>query len=320
MRLLILAAALFASLFAAGAQAQDAFEAQTERLVGASRAEISAIAADIAATGDPRAFDFLTALLDGRLYTRRSDDALVLAERIEGGFRIADPLTAAELGEVGRRDVRRIGINNRVRSELRGLLGELQLTAADPSQRLAAAEALLASPSPDAAGALDRAIAAETDDGVRAALALARAVIAVDFGSRDERLAAVATLDGSMEPAVWQVLGRLAQADGDADDAAVAAAAAAALEGIETQRAFYQGVETVFFGISLGAVLLLAAIGLAITFGVMGVINMAHGEMLMLGAYTTYVVQLLMPNNIEQSLFVAIPAAFLVTAIVGIGL
>ncbi len=78
--------------------------------------------------------------------------------------------------------------------------------------------------------------------------------------------------------------------------------------------------ETLFFGLSLGSVLVLAAIGLAITFGVMGVINMAHGELIMLGAYTTYLVQQAMPNAIEYSLFVAIPAAFLVSGAFGVAI
>ncbi|WP_407937496.1 ABC transporter permease subunit, partial [Neptuniibacter marinus] len=77
-------------------------------------------------------------------------------------------------------------------------------------------------------------------------------------------------------------------------------------------------VDLLFFGLSLGSVLLLASIGLVITFGVMGVINMAHGEMIMLGAYTTYVVQLLMPNYIDYSIWVAIPAAFLVSGLMGV--
>ena len=89
-------------------------------------------------------------------------------------------------------------------------------------------------------------------------------------------------------------------------------AAADAVRTIDRCRTFYSGVETLFFGLSLGSVLVLVAIGLAITFGVMGVINMAHGELMMLGAYTTYVVQLAMPNHIGASILVAIPAAFLV--------
>jgi len=92
---------------------------------------------------------------------------------------------------------------------------------------------------------------------------------------------------------------------------------ASAMASIERKVRFYELMEQAFYGLSLGSVLLLAAIGLAVTFGVMGVINMAHGEMLMLGAYTTYVVQMLMPEFINYSLWVAIPAAFAVSGLVG---
>jgi len=95
-------------------------------------------------------------------------------------------------------------------------------------------------------------------------------------------------------------------------------AAEKAVANIDGNIKFYSYIETLFFGLSLGSVLLLVAAGLAITFGVMGVINMAHGEMIMLGAYTTYVIQLLMPNNIALSILIAIPAAFIVSARVGI--
>jgi urea transport system permease protein len=89
---------------------------------------------------------------------------------------------------------------------------------------------------------------------------------------------------------------------------------------IQSKADFYSFIEKVFFGLSLGSVLVLAAIGLAITFGVMGCINMAHGELIMIGAYTTYVIQLLMPNSIGMSLLVAVPAAFLVSGLVGIAI
>jgi len=103
-------------------------------------------------------------------------------------------------------------------------------------------------------------------------------------------------------------------------NAEVRVAARTALNRIDRQRTLYSGVETMFFGLSLGSVLVLSAIGLAITFGVMGVINMAHGELMMLGAYTTYVVQLLMPNHIGASVLVAIPAAFVVSGLVGVAI
>jgi len=103
-------------------------------------------------------------------------------------------------------------------------------------------------------------------------------------------------------------------------DADIRNVAKAALININTRLQFYSTIETVFFGLSLGAVLVLAAIGLAITFGVMGVINMAHGELMMLGAYTTYVIQQLMPNHLGISVLLAIPAAFVISALVGIAI
>ena len=81
-------------------------------------------------------------------------------------------------------------------------------------------------------------------------------------------------------------------------------------------------MQNAWYGLSLGSVLLLAAIGLAITFGVMGVINMAHGEMVMLGAYTTFVVQEIIrtsyPGLFDYSLLIAVPLAFLVAGAIGV--
>jgi len=108
--------------------------------------------------------------------------------------------------------------------------------------------------------------------------------------------------------------------DNESVDERLLPAVNSALDDTDLKIGFYKQVENIFFGLSLGSVLLLAAVGLAITFGVMGVINMAHGEMLMLGAYTTFVVQQLMPNSIEYSLFVAIPMAFIVTGLIGIAI
>src|SRR5690606_7174681 len=98
------------------------------------------------------------------------------------------------------------------------------------------------------------------------------------------------------------------------------AAAADALRRIEARLERYEILKTVFFGLSLGSVLVLAAIGLSVTFGIMGVINMAHGELIMLGAYTTYVVQLLLPDSLGLALAIAVPAAFVVSGLAGIAI
>ena len=137
------------------------------------------------------------------------------------------------------------------------------------------------------------------------------------------------SLDGTVESSIEQLRGNtdsvvrnrlLALAEEQGAPAEIRVAATAAVRHIDTKLTLYGLAENLFFGLSLGSVLLLAAIGLAITFGVMGVINMAHGELIMIGAYTTYVVQLLMPNHLDLSLFVAIPAAFVVAGLFGIAI
>jgi urea transport system permease protein len=151
---------------------------------------------------------------------------------------------------------------------------------------------------------------------------VALALAALDGSDTQARIAAVSTLRYSLRQDVLNKLqGLIAQSsDGTfaESDENVRRAAASAVKSISRKRTVYSGFETLFFGLSLGSVLVLIAIGLAITFGVMGVINMAHGELMMLGAYTTYVVQTAMPNHTEISIIVAIPAAFIVAALTGI--
>ena len=150
----------------------------------------------------------------------------------------------------------------------------------------------------------------------------ALALAALDGSDAQARLAAISTLRHSVRQDVRNRLALLLEKSPDGSfvesDEKVRQAAAAAVKSIDRWRTFYSGIETLFFGLSLGSVLVLIAIGLAITFGVMGVINMAHGELMMLGAYTTYVVQMAMPGHIGISILVAIPAAFIVAGLTGI--
>ncbi|HEY9052379.1 MAG TPA: urea ABC transporter permease subunit UrtB, partial [Gammaproteobacteria bacterium] len=138
------------------------------------------------------------------------------------------------------------------------------------------------------------------------------------------RLNAIALLKESLLPEAKQALEPLVKKDESGQyleqDASIRKLAQAALATIESRREVNAFAETVFFGLSLGSVLLLSAIGLAITFGVMGVINMAHGELMMLGAYTTYMIQNLFPESLEYSLFLAIPSAFIVAGLFGIAI
>ncbi len=276
-----------------------------------------AAAEAIAASGDARAVDFLKALLAGDLYYRTDDDRIVFAERSDAGWALTDALTGEPLGEVGRRDARKITVNNRMRTALRTDIATLTLASPDAALRLSAAREMVGTTDADTLAALEAQLPAEEDTAVRAAIELALAIAGLNAASADARLDAVAALGDSLDPQARNALDDLIRAE---QDPAVLAAAQAARAQTEQRVENMRRLETLFFGLSLGSVLVLAAIGLAITFGVMGVINMAHGELIMLGAYTTYLVQLAMPNAIDYSLFVAIPMAFVVAGLFGVAI
>ena len=162
----------------------------------------------------------------------------------------------------------------------------------------------------------------ESDSRVKKEIATGLALAVLDGSDTQARLSAIATLRGSLRQDVVNKLGSLIEKSPDGSyvesDKRVRQSAEAAVKSIDLRRLIYSGVQTLFFGVSLGSVLVLSAIGLAITFGVMGVINMAHGELMMLGAYSTYLVQMAMPERIGTSIFVAIPVAFVVSALAGV--
>ena len=283
----------------------------------------------LAATGDPRAVPILEAILAARLFTRKSDNKVVIAARKGDGWALSDPVTQAAIGSADKRGLKKVRINNRLRKILRGVLGSMTLLSADPARRRAAADAVFKSRAASMAAPLEKALETEPDDAVRTrmgrALAATRLVTLKDTA---RRLAAIERLGEFADPDVLALLGGLlgVTADGEPveSDAKVRAAVSAALDDAKRRAAFWDTIANIFHGLSLGSVLLLAAIGLAITFGVMGVINMAHGEMVMLGAYTTYVVQEIIrahaPGAFDYSLFIAVPAAFAVAGLVGIAI
>nr|WP_084526904.1 urea ABC transporter permease subunit UrtB [Kaistia soli] len=279
----------------------------------------SAITA-LAATGDPAAAAVLDALSNGDLYVRKSDGAVFKAVRAGDGYALTDLVTGTDAGTAARSDVTKIKVNNKIRGQIRAASGSLTLMNPDPKLRYAAAADVFKSADPAQIPLLDSVIAGEKDTGVKAMLVQARAaaVLKSDMSS-DEKVAAVAIIAARGDQ---DALAILTGAGAAGADPAVKAAADAAAGSIEGQLQLWNGVQNIWYGVSLGSVLLLAAIGLAITFGVMGIINMAHGEMVMLGAYTTYVVQEIIrtsyPGLFDWSLAIALPLAFLVSGGVGV--
>ncbi len=213
-------------------------------------------------------------------------------------------------------------LNNRVRGAASAALGSLSLMNPDPARRIQAAQAVMKSRDPAALPVLDAAIAAEKLANVKAELQLAWAAVTFSKADAplDKRLQAVALLQDAGTRDAVSILRSL-----PADAAApLREAASGAISSIEQRLALWGYVQNIWYGVSLGSVLLIAAIGLAITFGVMGVINMAHGEMVMLGAYTTFVVQEVIrtsaPGLFDYSLALAIPLAFLVAGGIGVAI
>jgi urea transport system permease protein len=280
--------------------------------------------AALAESGHPRSPDILQALLDGCLYLEKTSGRPVIAEKNDGRYRIEEASNGADLGFAEAESIGRINVTNRLRGELRKLIGRLRLGSEDASVRLAAIGAMMKDADQDALDLLQKHRAAETDERVKQAIALIFLVRDLDSGDKATRLKAVQALKDYDSQAVVNKLNAMLEADGEGGyaeaDADIRSEAKTALRSIEARIHFYRSIETVFFGLSLGAVLVLAAIGLAITFGVMGVINMAHGELMMLGAYTTYMIQQLLPDSLGLSIFLAIPAAFLISALAGLAI
>ena len=290
------------------ARAQDAFLAALPGLGGGFGAQVEAVER-LGLLGDPRALPVLRALSDGRLL-RGPDGALLLRD----GTTLIAAATGAAV-EATTPEPQRIGINNRVRVALRGALGRLQIVSPDPAERLAAADAVFRTRSAENVPLLEAALARETVPRIRDRMTLALAASRLVSADSDAKRAGIAILATSALPEARSIL--LEARGGNPELLTEIEAAVAA---IDRRLAIRRGVETVFQGLSLGSVLLLAALGLAVTFGVMGVINMAHGEFVMLGAYTTFVVQEVtrdIPWLAPWSLPLSVPAAFLVTALCG---
>ena len=303
---------LFALFFvAAHAYALSASEAKSIA-IGDGDARIEALRAAVSGADD-KTVQFLQAL---------SDDAIKI---VAGKPLIArdgqgvDPVTGTTqaLPDTAE-DVMN---NNRMRGELDAALASLKLMSPDAAVRRAAVKTLQGDLDESKLPLLDKAFAQETDPEIKDTLGLLRAAAMLSSADQSKRLQAATLLASSSQAATKTLLIERLQTEADP---AVKSALQLTLSKVESRLAWGDRLGAIFSGISLGSILLLVALGLAITYGLMGVINMAHGELMMIGAYATYVVQGLFqkyfPGAFDWYLVASVPVAFMASALVGAAL
>ncbi|WP_148268714.1 urea ABC transporter permease subunit UrtB [Azoarcus olearius] len=323
-RLLLRLALLFASLACLALPARAALDpALVAGFAGDFNSRVAAIEA-LGVEGSAEARALLDAVEAGNLGV--AADKVVVID----GDAVKDAASGEAL-QIPADEVETITVNNRIRRALATAHAALALSAESAADRLAAANTLTENTSESLLPLFERTLAGEKDEAVRGVLS--RAVARVNLGSADaaKRLKAAEALGESSDPAVKNMLAALLEKRGEGKDASwaepdaeVRAAAEASIKAIDRRIATAQAVGTVFSGLSLGSILLLAALGLAITYGVMGIINMAHGELLMVGAYATFLVQGLfrsyLPAYLDWYVVAAIPVAFFAAALVGVAM
>lgn len=317
-QIFLVALCLLVSCLATGLRAQEDIRPLVDALgAGGFPQKIEAVGA-LAASGDAKVAEILRNLSDGKLFAPKTGGAVYLEGPDSGSY--LDVLTGAPLTDVPG-NLAKIRLNNGLRGAIGAALSQLTLLSPDRSARLAASQDLLKDANPDNLDLLNSALAKEQDAEIKATMEAARAVILLKTdASAEDKKAAIDTIAARGNRDALAIL--TAAMDNAPDD--LKPAIQVNIDSINRSLAVWDVFQNIWYGLSLGSVLLLAAIGLAITFGVMGIINMAHGEMVMLGAYTTYVVQQTInafaPGMSDYSLVFAVPAAFVFTGLVGIAI
>ena len=344
---LLLALALLPGLIAPAA-AQGAAPSPAPEIVKAIAAVSSsdaavqeAAAVALGKTGDRKVLPLLEALREGSVYVRQlpggKKETVIVGDKVSEGDTILVPIFSAYgretiAGPAGKpllvelSKLEEVSTGRSLRLAIRPLIdafsGQSQLTDADWTVRRSAATKMGNAGDSGALPALTEALAKEQDRWVRYSIDEAIALIHLKSGSPAERVIAATRLGGLGSS---DALDRLREvADGADTSAALKQAAADAAKRIERWTLLTQSIQVMFQGLSLSSILLLMALGLAIVFGLMGVINMAHGELMALGAYATFVTQgwfqVHAPDSFEYYFLAALPLSFLVAGAAGFAL
>lgn len=258
----------------------------------------------------------LTSMLKNELfYTKADKTFLVLSKKVGKNYHMINLISSEKLEPMKKSMLKKVKTNNKLRSIIRSKLAQISMFSNNVDIRLKSAKNILNNLNESSIELINKALKTEKNDNVKDVLIEIDTILKAKYGTNEEKLKAVVELGDFLSSQSLQTLQEIKKSTNNEN---MKELSATSIDSIESKKSFYAIVEKAFFGLSLGSVLLLAAIGLAITFGVMKVINMAHGEMMMIGAYTTYTLQQVMPNMIEYSIIIAIPLAFLVSAMVGV--
>ncbi|AGS23122.1 urea ABC transporter permease subunit UrtB [Rhizobium etli] len=319
MKIFLLTFCLMLSGLATGLRAADDVHILVDALGAGGFPERDAAIRALVASGNSHVSQILQQLSDGQLYVNSEGGPVLVQGGTEDEPTYSDPITGETVADVDPDAMSKVKINNALRTTITTMMSQLTLLSPDRSARLAAAEGMLKDADPANLDLLSSALSAEKDGEIRSTMEAARAVMMLKSDSAiEDKKAAIDTIAARGGRNALMIL-TMARATAPDD---LSPAIEAEINSINRSLALWDIVQNVWYGLSLGSVLLLAAIGLAITFGVMGVINMAHGEMVMIGAYTTYVVQETIassfPSLDDYSLAFAVPAAFLFTGLVGL--
>ncbi len=314
MTLFILSLFISAPSYAEKQVNSEAFNVAIESLKSKSFKDKTSALDQLTATQDSRTLNIIEAMLKARLFYTKADKTVVIAIKSSEGYAITNVLNNEALGTVEKSKLKKITVNNKLRTKIRALIASLKLNNPDADIRLQAVKQMISNTDEASLTALEAQLTKETDEAVQEKITTILNLNKLSSDNESVKLEAITALADNLEPEVRSQIKTLTASE----NKKIASAAKKSLQSIDESISFYENVKTLFFGLSLGSILVLASIGLAITFGVMGVINMAHGELIMIGAYTTYVIQQLMPNHIGLSLAVAVPAAFIISGFVGI--
>ena len=260
--------------------------------------------------GSPEALEILHSLSAGTLFLSSQG---VVAQK---GDQYIDVLTGQVI-KLSPNELQDVILNNQLRSKVDNALLGLELASPDLQVRAKAVDALIKDPEPDTFPLVEKLLATENDSVLKSKVEKLWALLALQSDNEESKLKAIALLGDSGDPKVAALLAPLAKEGGPVQEAAEKALA-------KIKKSEFSGefLGNIIAGFSYGSILLLCALGLAITYGLIGVINMAHGEFLMLGAYATYVVQGFFrqyaPGYLDWYLLFALPVAFLAAALVGI--